>query len=156
VINDTNQARIDKGEIPTDIVADVDNISYPYVDPVTGNTIHGEDGDQAYTELQTLTAEKYHERLRGNINDIQIDEPRKSYTYKIYVDGVEALRGLVGLLKPENGLDSLSIDMSEGGFNISVNLSNRASADVALKEIFNKAGPQAREVGKKFSTLKSI
>ena len=155
VVNDSNQARIDKGEIPTDIVADVENKSYPYVDPVTGNIIYGEDGNQAYTELQTLTAEKYHERLRGNINDIQIDEPRKSYSYKIYVDGLEALRGLIELLKPENGLDSLSVTMSEGGFNISVNLSNRASADVALKEIFNKVGPQAREAGRKFATLRS-
>jgi hypothetical protein len=156
VINDSNQSRIDKGEIPTDIVADVDNKHYPYFDPVTKKMIRGIDGDQSYIELQTLTAEKYHERLRGNINDIQVDEPRKSYSYKIYVDGVKALNKLVKLLKPENGLESLSINMDEGGFNISVNLSNRASADVALKEIFNKVGPQAREhASRKFATLRS-
>ena len=72
------------------------------------------------------------------------------------MDGVEALNELVKLLKPENGLESLSINMDEGGFNISVNLSNRASADVALREIFNKVGPQAKEhARRKFATLRS-
>ena len=142
VINDDTQARIDKGETPTDIVADVDNIQK-------------KDGNQEYLSLQTLTAEKYHERLRGNINDIQIEEPRKSYSFKIYVAGVGALASLIAILKPENGLESLSINIDEAGFSISVNLSNRASADVALREIFNKTGPLARETSKKFSTLRS-
>jgi hypothetical protein len=142
VINDDTQARIDKGEIPTDIVADVDNIQK-------------KDGSQEYLSLQTLTAEKYHERLRGNINDIQIEEPRKSYSFKIYVAGVGALASLIAILKPENGLESLSINIDEAGFGISVNLSNRASADIALREIFNKTGPLARETSKKFSTLRS-
>jgi len=143
VVNDDNEAKLAEGDVPTDIVADVDNIQKK-----DGN-------DQDYTELQTLTAEKYHERLRGNINDIQIEEPRKSYSFKIYVSALDSLTELVALLKPENGLDSMSINMDEGGFNISVNLSNRASSNVALKEIFNKVGAQAKEVGRKFSTLRS-
>ena len=117
--------------------------------------VHGDDGLQPYVELQTLSAEKYHERLRGNINDLQIEEPRKSYSFKIYVDGVKALKDLIVLLKPENGLESLSINMDESGFHISINMSNRASADVSLKQIFNKVGPQAKEAGYKFSTLRS-
>ena len=71
------------------------------------------------------------------------------------MDGVGSLAKLIALLKPENGLESLSINMEESGFSISVNLSNRASADVALQEIFNKTGPRAREQAKKFSTLRS-
>jgi len=143
LINDERRQEIRKGEIPQIIVADVDNIT-------------GKDGETSYRKLQTLTAQAYHERLRGNIGDIQITEPRKSYTFKIYVDSVDGdMQTLISLLTPENGLESLSINMDEGGLSISVSLSNRASADVALQEIFNKVGPLAREVGTKFATQRS-
>ena len=153
LVNDERKQEIRRGEIPQTIVADVDNISKS-------------DGTLRYRELQTLTAQAYHERLRGNISDIQVVEPRKSYTFKIYIDSgstlvdeggaeVTYMEKLVSLLKPENGLDSLSISMDEGGLSVSVSLSNRASADVALQEIFNKVGPLAREVKDKYSTQRS-
>ena len=142
VVNDENQAKLEKGEVPTDIVADVDNKQ-------------GADGSQGYTELQTLTAEKYHERIRGNISDIQIDEPRKSYSFKIFSDPA-GFAALQPLLTPEKGLDSMSVNIGEEGLSLSVALSNRASADVALKEIYNKTGPIAREQGRKNSTLRSL
>ena len=87
---------------------------------------------------------------------MQVEEPRKSYTFTIYVDSVGGLNTLISYLKPENGLESLSISMSEGGFSINVNLSNRASADVQLEQIYRKVGPVAKEVGAKFSTLRSV
>ena len=46
--------------------------------------------------------------------------------------------------------------MSEGGFSINVSLSNRASADVALEEIYRKVGPISKEHGAKFATQRSI
>jgi hypothetical protein len=143
VINEDNKQKIIEGEVPTNIIADVDNIQ-------------GQEGDVTYTELQNMSAEVYHERLKGNISDLQVEEPRKSYSFTLFVDSVGGLQNLIGYLKPENGLESLSISMSEGGFSISVNLSNRASADVKLQEIYRKVGPVAREGGAKYSTMRSV
>ena len=114
------------------------------------------EGDVTYTELQNVTADDYHQKIKGNLVDLQVNEPRKSYSFNIYVDSVTSLNTLVALLKPENGLDSLSISMAEAGFSINVNLSNRASADVALEEIYRKVGPIAQEYGAKKATLRSI
>jgi hypothetical protein len=143
VINEDNKQKILEGEVPTNIIADVDNIQ-------------GQEGDTTYTELQNMSADAYHQRLKGNVADLQVEEPRKSYTFTIYVDSVGGLNTLISYLKPENGLESLSISMSEGGFSINVNLSNRASADVQLEQIYRKVGPVAKEVGAKFSTLRSV
>ena len=143
VINEDNKQKILEGEVPTNIVADVDNKQQT-------------EGDVTYTELQNMSAQAYHQRLKGNVSDIQVEEPRKSYTFTIYVDSVGGLNTLINYLKPENGLESLSISMSEGGFSINVNLSNRASADVQLEQIYKKVGPVAKEVGAKFSTLRSV
>jgi hypothetical protein len=50
--------------------------------------------------------------------------------------------------------------MDEGGFSISISLSNRASADLNapwMKDIYNKVGPIAREMsGRKFATMRSV
>ena len=143
VINESNKLKILEGEVPTNIIADVDNVQLT-------------EGDVTYTELQNMTAEDYHQKIKGNLVDLQVDEPRKSYSFNIYVDSVTSLNTLVALLKPENGLDSLSVSMAEGGFTINVNLSNRASADVALEEIYRKVGPIAQEYGAKKATLRSI
>ena len=143
VINETNKQKILEGEIPTNIVADIQNVQLT-------------EGDVTYTELQNVTADDYHQKIKGNLVDLQVNEPRKSYSFNIYVDSVTSLNTLVALLKPENGLDSLSISMAEAGFSINVNLSNRASADVALEEIYRKVGPIAQEYGAKKATLRSI
>ncbi len=143
LINEERKNQIQRSEIPQNIVADIDNIT-------------AKDGDRTYRLLQNVTAQAYHERLRGNISDIQIVEPRKSYTFKIYISNIKKdMKDFIKLLTPENGLDSLSINMDEGGLSISVSLSNRASADVALQEIFNKVGPLAREVKDKYATQRS-
>jgi len=143
VINENNKQKILRGEIPTNIVADVENVQQT-------------EGDVTYTELQNMSADEYHQKIKGNLVDLQVDEPRKSYSFNIYVDSVDGLNTLIALLKPENGLDSLSISMAEAGFSINVNLSNRASADVALEEIYRKVGPVSQEYGAKKATLRSI
>ena len=143
VINEDNKQKILKGEVPTNIVADIESRSQF-------------EGGVNYSLLQNMTAAKYHERLRGNLSDLQVIEPRKNYNFTIFVDSVLGLNSLIALLKPENGLESLSVSMSEGGFSINITLSNRASADVELDQIYRKVGPIAKEVGAKFSTLRSI
>ena len=143
VINEDNKNKIAEGDIPTNVIADVDNRQ-------------GKDGKTSYTELQNMSAATYHQRLKGNVADLQVEEPRKSYAFTVFVDSVGGLNNLVSYLKPENGLESLSISMSEGGFSISINLSNRASADVKLQEIYRKVGPVAREWSAKYSTMRSV
>lgn len=143
VINEDNKQKILKGEVPTNIVADIEKIQ-------------GQEGNVTYTELQNVSADAYHKSIKGNISDLQVEEPRKNYNFTIFADSVGGLNNLIALLKPENGLESLSVSMSEGGFSINVSLSNRASADVGLEEIYRKVGPISKEHGAKFATQRSI
>jgi hypothetical protein len=146
LINDEVRAEIKESGIPTNIVADVEALP-----PLKS-------GKLTYTQMQSMSARAYHERLRGNVNNLQVHEPRKSYSYKLYVSEPSQIKELLKLLKPENGLESVSISIDEGGFYISVSLSNRASADVKapwMKDIYNKVGPIARETSRKFATIRS-
>jgi hypothetical protein len=143
VINEDNKQKIAEGEIPINIVANVEGVT-------------DSDGGLTYTQLQNMSAIAYHNRLKGNLVDLQVVEPRKSYNFTLFVDSVGGLQSLLNYLKPENGLESLSISMSEGGFSISISLSNRASADIELEKIYRKVGPVSREMGSKFATLRSL
>ena len=147
LINDEVKTEIKESNIPTNIVADIENLK-----PL-------KNGKLTYTQMQSMSALVYHQRLRGNINNLQVHEPRKSYSYKLYVSEPSQIKKLLALLKPENGLESVSISIDEGGFYISISLSNRASAEINapwMKDIYNKVGPIARETSRKFATIRSV
>jgi len=146
LINKDIKTEIKESEIPTNIVADIQSLP-----PLKS-------GNLTYTQMQSMSALAYHQRLRGNINNLQVTEPRKNYSYKLYISEPDQIKKLLNFLKPENGLESLSISVDEGGFYVSISLSNRASADVNapwMKDIYSKVGPIAREAGRKFPTIRS-
>jgi hypothetical protein len=145
VFNEDNKPLMIKGEIPADIIADMEGI-------VT------EDGDRGYLQLQSILASKYHDRLKNNMTEVEVDTVREAISYKIYIDGAgsTSLGDLTELLKQENGLESLSVTSDENGFYLNINFSNRPPVNPILEAIYRKAGPISVSVQPKMSFYRSM
>jgi hypothetical protein len=134
-----------KGEIPADIIADMEGL-------VT------EDGDRGYLQLQSILASKYHDRLKNNMTEVEVDTVREAISYKVYIDGAgsTSLATLTELLKQENGLESLSVTSDENGFYLNINFSNRPPVNPILEAIYRKAGPISVSAQPKMSFYRSM
>ena len=145
VFNEDNKPLMIKGEIPADIIADMEGL-------VT------EDGDRSYLQLQSILASKYHDRLKNNMTEVEVDTVREAISYKVYIDGAgsTSLASLTSLLKQENGLESLSVTSDENGFYLNINFSNRPPVNPILEAIYRKAGPISVSVQPKMAFYRSM
>ncbi len=108
-------------------------------------------GETDYIQLGIKTAADYHNLIKNNLTDLQVDTVREEVNYKIYIDAVNGLSVLSTYLKQENGLDSLSISRDENGYYLSVAMSNRPPVLPELEAIFRKVGPISKSVQPKNS-----
>ena len=143
IYNPDNRQGIIKGEIPVDVLVNLSRVI-------------STDGDDEYLNLQSISAQNYHDLLKSNISSQQVTTPRESVVYKIYLDGSSGVSGLMRYLKQENGLESMSILADEGGYYINITFTNRPPIDPSLDVLFRMIKPQAKAVQPKMSFYRSM
>tara|TARA_Y100000592_G_scaffold15504_1_gene22726 strand:+ start:16864 stop:20100 length:3237 start_codon:yes stop_codon:yes gene_type:complete len=148
IFSEDNQAAILRGEIPLQIIDD-------FVGVDSDDKLESF-GDTNYVKLGIKTAEDYHNLIKNNLTQVQVDTVRENVTYKIYIDAVGGLSQLSAYLKQENGLDSLSISRDENGFYLTVAMSNRPPVVPELEAIFRKVGPISKALQPKMSFYRSM
>ena len=148
IFSEDNQAAILRGEIPLQIIDD-------FVGVDSDDKLESF-GDTNYVKLGIKTAEDYHNLIKNNLTQVQVDTVRENVTYKIYIDAVGGLSQLSTYLKQENRLDSLSISRDENGFYLTVAMSNRPPVVPELEAIFRKVGPISKASQPKMSFYRSM
>ena len=148
VFSEENQAAILRGEIPLQIIDDFTGVdSDDKLDTF---------GETNYVKLGIKTAADYHNLIKDNLTQVQVDTVREQVNYKIYIDAVGGLSELSKYLKQENGLDSLSISRDESGYYLNVSMSNRPPLQPELETLFRKVGPISKSVQPKMSFYRSM
>ncbi len=148
IFSEDNQAAILRGEIPLQIIDDFTGVdSDDKLDTF---------GETNYVKLGIKTAADYHNLIKDNLTQVQVDTVREEVNYKIYIDAIGGLAQLSSYLKQENGLDSLSISRDENGYYLSISMSNRPPMQPELETLFRKVGPISRSVQPKMSFYRSM
>tara|TARA_Y100001938_G_scaffold35355_1_gene48633 strand:+ start:24 stop:605 length:582 start_codon:yes stop_codon:yes gene_type:complete len=148
IFSEDNQAAILRGEIPLQIIDDFTGVdSDDKLDTF---------GETNYVKLGIKTAADYHNLIKDNLTQVQVDTVREQVNYKIYIDAVGGLSELSKYLKQENGLDSLSISRDESGYYLNVSMSNRPPLQPELETLFRKVGPISKSVQPKMSFYRSM
>jgi len=148
IFSEDNSAAIARGEIPLQVIDDFVGVDSDDKLETYENT--------NYVKLGIKTAADYHNLIKNNLTQVQVDTVRENVNYKIYIDATSGLSLLSNYLKQENGLDSLSISRDENGYYLSISMSNRPPLVPELDAIFRKVGPISKSVQPKMSFYRSM
>lgn len=148
VFSEDNQAAILRGEIPIQVIDD-------FIGVDSDDKLETYEQTN-YVKLGMKTAAEYHNLIKNNLTQVKVDTVREQVNYRIYIDGNNGLAELSKYLKQENGLDSLSISRDEGGYYLSVSISNRPPVVPELEAIFRKVGPISKSVQPKNAFYRSM
>ena len=148
IFSEENQAAIARGEIPLQVIDDFIGVD--------SNGKLETFGDMSYVRLGIKTAGEYHNLIKNNLTQVQVDTVRENVNYRIYLDGAEMLNRIYPYLKQENGLESLSISRDQAGYYLSISLSNRPPVVPELEAIFRKVGPISKAIQPKMSFYRSM
>ena len=111
-------------------------------------------------QLESVSAEKYHNWLKSHLHDKHSDKPKETFTYKLYLGSnngsFPALAQIKAYLNPAHGLNSFSIGVDEGGMYLDLSFTNNPLKTPEIETLFRKVGPMIKDYNWKLSTLSTL
>ena len=103
-----------------------------------------------------MAAARYHNLIRAHLFDKSSDDPKGTYTFKLYLGGVNALKDLNKYLNVNYGLSDLSINQDESGLAVDLTYTNNPPKKPEFDALYRKIGPLVKNYSPKFATLGSL
>jgi len=111
-------------------------------------------------KLESVSAATYHTWLKGHLHDKHADNPKETFTYKIYLGSnngeFPALGKLKKYLNPDHGLASFSIGADEAGLYLDLSFTNNPLKKPEIDALFRKVGPMIKDFNWKLSTMSTL
>jgi len=111
-------------------------------------------------KLESVSALKYHHWLKWALHDKHADNPKETFTYKIYLGSnngeFAALGKLKKYLNPDHGLASFSIGADEAGMYLDLSFTNNPLKKPEVDALFRKVGPMIKDFNWKLSTMSTL
>jgi|TARA_R110002051_G_scaffold165135_1_gene236003 hypothetical protein len=107
-------------------------------------------------KLQNMAAGRYHNLIRAHLFDKSSDDPKGTYTFKLYLGGVNALKELNKYLNIYYGLADLSINQDSSGLAVDLTFSNSPPKKPEFEALYRKIGPLVKSHSHRLATLSSL
>lgn len=111
-------------------------------------------------KLESVSAAEYHSWLKSHLHDKHSDNPKETFTYKIYLGSnngkFPALGQLKAYLNADHGLASFSIGADEAGLYLDLSFTNNPLKRPELEALFRKVGPMVKDFSWKLATMSTL
>ena len=115
---------------------------------------------ESIRKLESVSAAEYHDWLKSHLHDKHSDNPKETFTYKIYLGSnngeFPALGQLKAYLNPDHGLNSFSIGADEAGMYLDLSFTNNPLKRPELEALFRKVGPMIKDFNWKLATMSTL